>query len=81
METKPLIVLDDQSGPAGNTVAILMSCERVARAAGWPKSTIDAFRREALSLDREHFMDMVFECFAVVVPETTYSSADRDSVR
>lgn len=80
MEIKPQVFLDF-GGPDGNTLAILAKCKRAARGAGWSEGTIDSFQRELLVSDREHVMDVLFECFDVCQTQVVAHSVGRDQVR
>lgn len=76
---RPMVVLDFD-GPSGNSVALVSKCMRVARNAGWIRGAIDAFRTEALSHNREHVLDTIFEYFEVYQEETVHNEVNREGV-
>lgn len=80
MIEKPVVVIDFD-GPEGNTMVIVGRCCAAARDAGWPASTIHAFTEEILMSNREHVMDVLFECFDVRVPVVSSCEVDRTMVR
>lgn len=79
-DPKPVVELQFE-GENGNSFAILGACQRAARKAGWSKETTEAWLKEAMSLDREHLVDMVFEHFQVQEVRTYIDTVDRSSVR
>ena len=76
---KPVIAIDFD-GPGGNTMAIMAACKRAASSEGWSRAEIDAFIGEALSSDRRHVLDVVFEFFDVQQQQVVCLPVSRDEV-
>ena len=76
---RPEIYLDFE-GADGNTLALVGKCVRVARKSGWTREAIEGFRTEALSHNREHVLDTIFEYFVVCQIKYTADVISRDGV-
>ena len=76
---RPMVALDFD-GPEGNTYALVGKCIRVARNAGWTTEAREAFRVEALSHDRSHALDTMFEYFEVYYVQKFGAIISRDNV-
>ena len=71
-------VIIDLKGPEGNSMVILAKCCTAARVAGWSADTVMYLRREMLGGDREHLLDVLFECFSVMTPVVNVNNAERE---
>jgi len=76
---RPPVYLDFD-GPGGNTLALVGGCMKVAQKAGWTHAAIEAFRVEALSHDRDHVLDTIFEYFEVQKTQIISCEVDRGGV-
>lgn len=78
-DVRPLVQLQFD-GASGNSLAIVGACQRAARSAGWSSEAVEAWSNEALSGDRDHLVDTVFEYFEVQSIKHVAVSADRSRV-
>ena len=52
-------------GEDGNAMMIIGAASRAARAAGWSKEQIDAYRKEAMSSNYDHLLAVTMQRFNV----------------
>lgn len=79
-DVRPLVQLQFD-GASGNSLAIVGACQRAARSAGWSSEAVEAWSNEALSGDRDHLVDTVFEYFEVGQVRQYVNAVDRRDVR